>query len=109
MGAVTVFAKPGNRPHQIGGDKPLGQIGSRSVKHRPSGRRSLPVAGRTFVHPWTRLKPPRLVSTAPGAGKSAGASGAPPEFDTLLLGQTGQQTPAARPLIPPLIDPAILP
>src|SRR5262249_4305301 len=35
--------------HQIGGEKPLGQISSRSVKHRSSGRRFLSVAGRTFV------------------------------------------------------------
>src|SRR5215475_15432010 len=56
--------------HQIGGEKPLGQIGSRPVKHRSSGRRFLPVAGRTFIHPRTRLQPPRLTSAASGKGKS---------------------------------------
>ena len=45
--------------HQIGGKKPLGQSGSRSVKHRSTGRRFLPVAGRTFIHPRTD---PRRVS-----------------------------------------------
>src|SRR5215813_13146162 len=72
--------------HQIGSEKPLGQIGSRSVKHRSSSRRFLSVAGRTFVHPWTRLQPPRLASTAPGTGKSAGPAEPRQMFDTLLLG-----------------------
>ena len=72
--------------HQIGGKKPLGQIGSRPVKHRSSGRRFLPVAGRTFIHPWARLQPPRLTSAAPGTGKSAGPAKPCQVFDTPLLG-----------------------
>src|SRR5215472_7207571 len=72
--------------HQISGEKPFGQIGSRSVKHRSSGRRFLPVAGRTFVHPWTGLQPPRLTSAAPGTGKSAGPAEPGQMFDALLLG-----------------------
>ena len=35
--------------HQIGGEKPLGQIGSCPVKNRSSGRRFLSVAGRTHT------------------------------------------------------------
>ena len=72
--------------HQIGGEKPLGQIGSRSVKHRSSGRRFLPVTGRTFVYSSTPLQPPRLASTAPDAGKSAGPADPRQMFDTLILG-----------------------
>jgi hypothetical protein len=72
--------------HQIGGKKPLGQIGSRPVEHRSSGRRLLPVAGRTFIHPRARLQPPRLKFAAPGTGKSAGPAKPRQVFDTLLLG-----------------------
>ena len=57
--------------HQISGKKPLGQIGSRPVKHRSSGRRFLPMAARTFIYPWARLQPPRLTSAAPGTGEPA--------------------------------------
>ena len=72
--------------HQIGGEKPLGQIGPRSVKYRSSGRRFLPVAGRTFVHPWTRLQPPSVASAAPDTGKSSGPAEPRQMFDALLLG-----------------------
>src|SRR6516165_7831305 len=73
------------RNTQISGNKPLGQIGSRPVKHRSSGHRFLPVAGRTFIHPRARFEPPRLTSAAPRS-------------------QTAPQTLVAQPLIPPLID-----
>ena len=72
--------------HQIGGEKPLGQIGSCPVKYRSSGRRFLSVAGRTLIHPRARLQPPRLASAAPGTGKSAGPAKPRQVFDTLLLG-----------------------
>jgi hypothetical protein len=72
--------------HQISGEKPLCQIGSRSVKHRSSGRRFLPVAGRTFIHPRARLKPPRLTSATPGTGKSAGPAEPRQMLNTLFLG-----------------------
>jgi hypothetical protein len=72
--------------HQIGGEKPLGQIGSRPVKHRSGGRRFLPVAGRTFIHSGARLQPPRLTSAAPGTGKSTGPAEPGQVFDALLLG-----------------------
>src|ERR1700746_3588559 len=71
---------------QRGGNKPLGQIGSRPVKHRSSGRRFLPAAGRTFVHPRARLQPPRHAAAAPGTGKSAGPAEPGQVFDALLLG-----------------------
>src|SRR5215469_11560079 len=88
---VPVAQKLGRDPalvaaHQIGGEKPLGQLGSRPVKHRSSSHRFLPVADRTFVHPRTPLQPPRLASTAPGTSKSAGPAEPRQMFDTLLLG-----------------------
>ena len=72
--------------HQISGEKPLGQIGSRPVKHRSSSRRFLPVTGRAFIHPRARLQSPRLTSAAPGTGKSAGPAEPRQMFNTLLLG-----------------------
>src|SRR6516162_2929167 len=72
--------------HQISSKKPLGQIGSRPVKHRSSGRRFLPVAARTFIYPWARLQPPRLTSAAPGTGEPARPAKPGQMFDTLLLG-----------------------
>jgi hypothetical protein len=66
--------------------KPLGQIGSSFGEHRSIGHRFLPVAGRTFIHPWTRLLPLCLASTAPGTSKSAGPAEPSQMFDTLFLG-----------------------
>jgi hypothetical protein len=90
--------------HQIGGEKPLGQIGPRSVKHRSRGRRFLAVAGRTFVHPWTRLQSPRLASAASGTGKSAGPAEPRQMFDTLLLSIKLDNKLSQPSHDPPLID-----
>ena len=96
--------------HQIGGEKPLGQIGSRSVKHRSGGRRFLPVAGRTFVHPGGAPS-----AATPGVRRIRHrqirrASAARPSVRyTAARSQTAPQTLAAQPLIPPLIHWAMLP
>ena len=71
--------------HQIGGKKPLGQIGPRPMQYRSGGRRFLPVAGRTFIHSRARLQPPGLTSAAPSTGKAAGPAKPRQVFNALLL------------------------
>jgi hypothetical protein len=96
--------------HQISGEKPFGQIGSRPVKHRSSGCRFLPVAGRALVDPRARFQPPRLTSAAPGAGKSARPAKLRQVLDAPLLGpKLHDKLSQPSHLIPHLIDWAMLP
>jgi hypothetical protein len=91
--------------HQIGGEKPLCQIGSCPVKYRSSGRRFLPVAGRTFVYPWTRLQPatPDVRRTRHRRSRQASEM-----IDTLLLGTNLHYKLLSPAIDPPLISWAML-
>ena len=55
--------------HHVGGDKPLGEIGPRAMKHRSRRHRFLPMAGAAFVDPWPRLQPPNPSPAAARAHK----------------------------------------
>src|SRR5208283_4385316 len=71
--------------HQVGGKKPLSEIGSRPVKHGSGGDRFLPMALAALVNPRTRLQPPGLPPAAPGAHKTARPAQLGQVRNTLLL------------------------
>jgi hypothetical protein len=90
--------------HQIGGDKPLREIGARPMKYRPSRHRFLPVAGGAFVDPPPRLQPPSLPSTACGIGKPSRPANPSQMLDALPLCPKARRK-LQKPAIPsPLFD-----
>jgi hypothetical protein len=90
--------------HQVGGDKPLRQIGAGSMKHGSRRHRFLPVAGGAFIDPRPRLQPPRHPPAAPGADKPTRPAKPPGAQCTAPPPRTARQTPAAQPSDRPLID-----
>src|SRR5271157_4548206 len=72
--------------YQIGGEKPLREIGAGAMKYCPCRHRFLPVAGGAFVDARPRLEPPSLPSAAPGTEKPVRPAQPRQMLDAPLLG-----------------------